>query len=78
MPGHVSVVDVPVGLGTLSPMPRMLRVEYPGASPGRLQYSFISYRLAAVPSTAQVALEAGNSPKMIFGHHRARLAETHQ
>ena len=35
-----------------------------------LRHSFISYRLAAVPNTAQVALEAGNSPQMIFGHYR--------
>jgi hypothetical protein len=30
--GLISVVDVPVWLGTLSPMPRMMRVEYPGAN----------------------------------------------
>jgi len=30
-----------------------------------LRHSFISYRLAAVQNTAQVALEAGNSPQMI-------------
>ena len=35
-----------------------------------LRHSFISYRLAAVPNTAQVALEAGNSPQMIFRHYR--------
>jgi hypothetical protein len=35
-----------------------------------LRHSYISYRLAAVPNTAQVALEAGNSPQMIFGHYR--------
>jgi hypothetical protein len=35
-----------------------------------LRHSFISYRLATVPNTAQVALEAGNSPQMIFGHYR--------
>src|ERR1035437_9604251 len=35
-----------------------------------LRHSFISYRLAAVPNTAQVALEAGDSPQMIFGHYR--------
>jgi hypothetical protein len=34
--------------------------------------------MAAVPSTAQIALQAGNSPQMTFGHYRARLAETHQ
>ena len=35
-----------------------------------LRHSFISYRLAAVQNTAQVALEAGNSPQMIFQHYR--------
>jgi len=35
-----------------------------------LRHSFISYRLAAVQNTAQVALEAGNSPQMILKHHR--------
>lgn len=35
-----------------------------------LRHSFISYRLALVPNTAQVALEAGNSPQMIFRHYR--------
>jgi hypothetical protein len=35
-----------------------------------LRHSFTNYRLAAVPNTAQVALEAGNSPQMIFGHYR--------
>lgn len=34
-----------------------------------LRHSFISYRLAAVQNTAQVALEAGNSPQMIFRHY---------
>ena len=35
-----------------------------------LRHFFINYRLAAVPNTAQVALEAGKSPQMIFGHYR--------
>lgn len=35
-----------------------------------LRHSFISYRVAAVQNVAQVALEAGNSPGMIFGHYR--------
>jgi len=35
-----------------------------------LRHSFISYRLAAVQNTAQVVLEAGNSPQMIFRHYR--------
>jgi integrase len=35
-----------------------------------LRHSYISYRLAVVQNTAQVALEAGNSPQMIFRHYR--------
>ena len=35
-----------------------------------LRHSFISYRVAAVKNVAQVALEAGNSPQMIFQHYR--------
>lgn len=35
-----------------------------------LRHSFISYRLAAVQSAPQVALEAGNSPAMIFANYR--------
>jgi integrase len=35
-----------------------------------LRHSFISYRVADIQDVAQVALEAGNSPGMIFGHYR--------
>jgi integrase len=35
-----------------------------------LRHSFISYRLAEIQDTARVALEAGNSPQMIFKHYR--------
>jgi integrase len=35
-----------------------------------LRHSFISYRLAKTKDTAKVALEAGNSPNMIFRHYR--------
>lgn len=35
-----------------------------------LRHSFISYRVAAIQNVAQVALEAGNSPQMIFKHYR--------
>jgi hypothetical protein len=35
-----------------------------------LRHSFISYRLALVPDVNRVALEAGNSPQMIFRHYR--------
>ena len=35
-----------------------------------LRHSFCSYRLADIQSAAQVALEAGNSPTMVFRHYR--------
>ena len=35
-----------------------------------LRHSFISYRLAATQNAAQVALEAGNSPAVVFRHYR--------
>ena len=35
-----------------------------------LRHSYISYRLAVLHDTARVALEAGNSPEIIFGHYR--------
>lgn len=36
-----------------------------------LRHSFISYRVAAVQNVAQVALEAGNSPTIIFSSYRS-------
>ena len=35
-----------------------------------LRHSFISYRVADIQNVAQVALEAGNSPQIIFAHYR--------
>jgi integrase len=40
-----------------------------------LRHSFISYRTAALKDVAAVALEAGNSPAMIFKHYRALVTE---
>jgi len=40
-----------------------------------LRHSFVSYRLALVKDAAQVALEAGNSPAMVFGHYRELVTE---
>lgn len=34
------------------------------------RHSFISYRLANIQNAAQVALEAGNSPAVVFRHYR--------
>ncbi len=41
-----------------------------------LRHSFISYRLADTQSAAQVALEAGNSPAMVFRHYRELVKPT--
>ena len=35
-----------------------------------LRHSFISYRVAAVQTVAQGALEAGNSPQVVFRNCR--------
>lgn len=35
-----------------------------------LRHSYISYRVAEIQNVAQVALEAGNSPAIIFRHYR--------
>jgi integrase len=40
-----------------------------------LRHSFISYRLAAKPDIAAVAIEAGNSPSVIFQHYRELAVE---
>ena len=40
-----------------------------------LRHSYISYRIAQVKSADQVALEAGNSPSIIFKHYRELRTE---
>lgn len=40
-----------------------------------LRHSFCSYRMAETKSAPQVALEAGNSPKMLFEHYRELVTE---
>ena len=41
-----------------------------------LRHSFISYRVAKTKDIAAVALEAGNSARMIFAHYRELCTET--
>jgi len=41
-----------------------------------LRHSFITYRMAVLKSAAEVALEAGNSPRMIFEHYRELATES--
>lgn len=40
-----------------------------------LRHSFISYRVAILKSASEVALEAGNSSRMIFEHYRELVTE---
>ena len=40
-----------------------------------LRHSFISYRLAQTQNENQVALEAGNSPRMIFSNYRQLVTQ---
>ena len=49
-----------------------LKMEWPR---NVLRHSFISYRLPLVKSAEQVALEAGNSPAIIFKHYRELATE---
>jgi len=41
-----------------------------------LRHSFISYRVADTQNVAQVALEAGNSPQMVFRNYRQLVTST--
>ena len=51
---------------------RALKIEWPH---NVLRHSFITYRIAKVKSADQVALEAGNSPDIIFKHYRELATE---
>ena len=43
--------------------------------PNGLRHSYASYRLAAVKSADQVALEMGNSPRKLFANYRELVTE---
>jgi integrase len=51
---------------------RAVGIEWPR---NVLRHSFITYRIAKVKSADQVALEAGNSPDIIFKHYRELATE---
>lgn len=51
---------------------RDLEIEWPHNG---LRHSYISYRIAEVKNAAQVSLEAGNSPAIIFRHYRELVTE---
>jgi integrase len=56
----------------VSALAASLKIEWPR---NVLRHSFISYRIAKVKSADQVALEAGNSPSIIFKHYRELTTE---
>jgi integrase len=65
----VSAKNLHVDMSALS---RALKIEWPR---NVLRHSFISYRIATMKSADQVALEAGNSPSIIFKHYRELTTE---
>ena len=53
-----------------------VKAQIPGGwRQNALRHSFISYRVALTGDVARTALEAGNSPKMIFRHYREVVDE---
>jgi hypothetical protein len=52
---------------------KVLGIEWPSNG---LRHSFITYRIAEIQSADQVALEAGNSPAIIFKHYRELASAT--
>ena len=56
----------------ISALARALNIGWPH---NVLRHSYISYRIAKVKSADQVALEAGNSPTIIFKHYRELTTE---
>lgn len=56
----------------LSRLAEELGMEWPRNA---LRHSYISYRIAEIKDAAKVALEAGNSPAIIFRHYRELVTE---
>lgn len=52
---------------------KVLGIEWPANG---LRHSFITYRIAEIQSADQVALEAGNSPAILFKHYRELASAT--
>jgi integrase len=65
----VPTSKVPVEATALA---KKLRISWPHNG---LRHSYISYRIAKVKDAAKVALEAGNSPDIIFKHYRELVTE---
>lgn len=67
----------PVLTTTATHVVRAIKEAAPGLQwkANALRHSFVSYRLAQVKSADQVALEAGNSPQMVFQNYRQIVTE---
>lgn len=69
-PGHSGTLFHGYGsrfLNKVTSVARALEFEWPHNG---LRHSFASYRLATCKSAAEVSLEMGNSPQMVFRHYR--------
>jgi integrase len=66
------VVKMPDLHNHVTALARALELDWPR---NVLRHSFISYRIAKMKSADQVALEAGNSPSIIFKHYRELTTE---
>ena len=60
-------------LGRVTGTAKRLGIEWPNNA---LRHSYASYRLASCKNAAEVALEMGNSPRMIFEHYRELVTPT--
>ena len=67
LPRQGLVVPMKVVFVKITKLAKSLGLAWPHNA---LRHSYISYRIAVVQSAAQVALEAGNSPAIIFKHYR--------
>ena len=67
-----SVVPDPDLYRQVTALAKKLGIQWPR---NVLRHSYISYRIAEVKSAEQVALEAGNSPAIIFKHYRELATE---
>jgi integrase len=66
------VIHTPELYRDVSELATKLEIDWPR---NVLRHSFISYRLPIVKSADAVALEAGNSPAIIFKHYRELATE---
>jgi len=72
LPRTGKVVRTPALHREVTALARALGIDWPR---NVLRHSFISYRIALVKSADQVALEAGNSPTILFKHYRELATE---